>query len=79
MSKDRDKIDEMISSVDGGCSSSICELVREHLDKELEELSQDETDRIDEAIFTCEQCGWTMPIDEQADEDDSICRECQDE
>ena len=73
-----DKIDDLISSVDGGVAQSICEMVRDQLDIELEDLPQTDLDRIDEAIFTCELCGWTMPTDDESEED-GICRECQED
>lgn len=75
----KSKLEEMIESVEGGVARGIDELVREYLDCELEDLTEEQLEEIDEAIFTCEMCGWTMPVEEQSEDDAALCRECQED
>lgn len=48
----------------------------ETLEMELEDLDKEVTDDIDEAIFTCEDCGWTMPREEESEAEEGKCKEC---
>lgn len=76
------RIQELIDSVEGGVCKSIDELCRESLEVELEELTKEELSEIDQNIFTCDQCGWTMSVDDLGDREESdgfLCRECEDE
>ena len=77
-----DWISKLVDAVEGGVARSLDELCREHLSRELDSFPQDELEELDEYLFTCESCGWTMPIEEQAEEEpdgELICRECAEE
>lgn len=67
---------QIVDQVEGGVARSIDELVRETLEMELEDLDNEVTDDIDEAIFTCENCGWTMPREEESEDEEGTCEEC---
>ncbi len=77
----KEDLDKIIRCVDGGVCRSIEELCKECLDKEcldkeFDSLSTKDQREIEDAIFTCTDCGWTMPNDELSEEEDGVCREC---
>lgn len=73
-----DRAQQVIDQVEGGVARSIGELC-EQAGFSLEDLTKEETDEIDEAIFTCDMCGWTMPREEESESADGNCRECEEE
>lgn len=73
-----DRVKQVIDSVEGGVCKSIDELLND-IGFDLAELSKEEVEDIDDAIFTCSLCGWTMSCDERAEDDDDTCLECYDD
>lgn len=73
-----DRVEEIIDSVEGGVAKSINDIISDVVDLESEpELTKEELSDIDDAIFTCDMCGWTMPVDDREDDSDlNVCREC---
>lgn len=81
MSTTQLRMDEMIDSVGGGVCKTIEELCEE-FNIVFDDLIPREHAYIDERIFCCDRCNWTMPCDELADSEEAdgfICRECDDE
>lgn len=72
-----DDIQKCVRSVDGGVAKSLDEIVRDVLNKELEEL--EELSELDDEIFTCTDCGWTMPREEESENEPDVCIECDEE
>ena len=40
------------------------------------DVTEEELDEINEAIFQCEECSWWCPVGEAADGYDNMCDEC---
>lgn len=74
-----ERIAKLIDSIEGGVAKGIDELVREYCDCELTDLLQEETTDIDLAIFECQYCNWTMPVDSLWEESDDTCDQCGEE
>lgn len=75
-------MDYLANSIEGGTTQSIPSLVEEffNYEKEIHDLDMEDLFAIDQAFFTCDQCGWTMLIEDMADSDtDRICNQCEEE
>lgn len=72
-----DPVSILTEHVDGGSCASIEELCNQ-CDIDFDSLTQEQLEEIDQYLFTCCQCDWTLPIDRlsQYDEDELICDEC---
>ena len=69
-----DGMDRMLEYVDGGVCASIEEIVTA-LDMDYDALDQDDFELIDDYLFTCEECDWTMPFDDKM-EGTEVCLDC---
>ena len=71
--------------VQGATAQDIMEILDQMI--ENEQLGEDEfkanemeiLNAIDARFFTCNNCGWTMPIDEQDERGEWDCHQCMDE
>lgn len=69
-------------AIQGGCSENMTNILDAAIDEG--DLSEDFCRKyemeicniFDDGWFTCNQCSWTMPISEMADNDDWICTDC---
>ncbi len=68
-------IEQLIEDLQGTTST-----INDHLPDGMDEndLTSDDHDAIDNAIFYCSCCGWWCEISEMADTDeiDQICEDC---
>lgn len=68
--------------IQGGCTNDMVGMIDIWI--EDGEITEDEARDNEMAIanlfdthwFTCNNCGWTMPINEMADNDDWVCTDC---
>ena len=73
--------ENVIDIVEGGVSVDIMTLLDTAIDEgylSQTAFSENELDImrfIDENIFTCEVCDWTMPIEEMSSEN-QVCKDC---
>ena len=79
----KSKIQAIIDSVEGGVPKCIQTLLDEAIDdgwltqKEYQENEIAILAMIDDSIFTCNICDWTIPIEEMSEvNDDWRCRDC---
>jgi hypothetical protein len=75
------RVQPIIDSVEGGVAQGIEQLC-EDAGLDFDALTREELEEIDNAIFTCELCGWTLPVDDRNDGesgDGLLCRECSEE
>lgn len=74
-----DRISKLIETLRGSTSS--VEVEAEELG--LNDLDDEVTDAVDDAIFCCSQCNWWCDISEEASEEvglfDLTCSECAEE
>lgn len=71
-------IDTLESMIQGGVAESLENLV-EKMGFDLDKLDRHTLAVIDEMFFCCDQCNWTMPVDELCETeagDGFLCREC---
>lgn len=82
---ERNTITAIFERVDGGSCTDFMQMIDEAIDdgEITQELFDDNEMEIagifDNGWFTCNQCGWTMPIGDMADNDDWQCQQCADE
>lgn len=68
----------LVEYLQGSCQT-LEEGVNTVLGFELDELTQDDLQSIDEVIFICNECGWWCSQDENAGTEDSwVCTDCND-
>lgn len=73
-------VEYVVRGVEGGVSEDIMTLVdtaREELNIEDSWFTEHELEilrMIDNEVFTCNLCGWTMPVEEMGE--DWICNDC---
>lgn len=75
-------IAEMEEYVGSGCSQSLEDIIGCFYGGDIENLDRHTLASIDERFFCCDQCNWTMPVDELAETeagDGFLCKECADE
>lgn len=79
---DENQIRDLIEHISGTTKTveDGLELIGLDRDADLGELT---LMQIDEAVFTCEACGWTLSVDERADREDDgdgdLCLDCAEE
>ncbi len=72
-----DKIDELVDHLQGTTDTLGCGC--ETIGVDEDDLSSENLEQIDNAIFNCSACGWWCDISENVGEDDMICADCEDE
>src|SRR5438128_1737565 len=73
------RIEEISDYVGGGCAQNLSELCQSVLDCTEDDLTREELCEWEEKLFTCDQCEWTMPIEELSESESSdgfLCLEC---
>lgn len=77
-----DRIDEIVSYVDGGVCQNFDEICQACLGCNYDDLSKENQANLADQIFHCEQCNWTLPSDDLGETEESdgfLCKECEDE
>lgn len=74
------RVIELVNYVEGGLALSL-EDVALNCGYDLDTFTDEELDQLDDALFTCEVCGWLQPTDNRPDasEDEDVCDQCQDD
>ena len=71
------RLQPLIDSVEGGVCRSLEELCQEFIGCALTDLTQEELQYLDESLFVCSICDWTLPVDDRSEDDDEdICQDC---
>lgn len=70
-------VKKLVESVEGGVCKSLDELIEESFPPGTLP-TDDEYQQIDNNVFECQSCGWTLPTEEMSIDDD-VCEECKDE
>lgn len=71
-------IDDLVGDIEGGVAKSLEQLIEER-GYDFDTLDRHTLAAIDERFFVCDQCNWTMPVDELSETevgDGFLCREC---
>jgi hypothetical protein len=78
---DINKICEYLAKeVDGGVGKSIDYLLDQEFGFDTSNLTLEQCYQIDDTVFECAGCGWTMPSDMLSEnEEDMICTDCDEE
>lgn len=73
------QLDEIISSVEGGTSYSISELITQH-GFDYDKLNSEDLIYLEDYIFTCSVCDNVYPLDDLIENgDEHICKSCNEE
>ena len=73
-------LDDLQGKVQGGVAESLENLL-ESMGYKVEKLDRHTLAAIDEHFFCCDQCNWTMPVDDLSETeagDGFLCKECVD-
>jgi len=71
-------LDDLQGRVQGGVAETLQNIL-DVMGYEIEELDRHTLAAIDEHFFCCDQCNWTMPVDELSETesgDGFLCKEC---
>lgn len=74
-------ISDLEGDIEGGVAKSLEQLI-EKRGYQFDRLDRHTLAAIDEMFFVCDQCDWTMPVDELSETetgDGFLCKECADE